>query len=61
MPAAWQTRGVPSFKGQQSPYEAEPRSMLDIAMDPARWAISTRIHCIGTGLVASTIILALAL
>lgn len=40
-PPAWQSRGVPSYDQAQH-HGAAVRSFGDIALDPLRWAISTK-------------------
>ncbi|MDB4054193.1 hypothetical protein N9499_09850 [Octadecabacter sp.] len=55
MPAAWQTRGVPSYDGP-SPHGADVRSFGDILLDPVRWALSTKAHKIATATFAAMIL-----
>jgi hypothetical protein len=55
MPAAWQTRGVPSYDGP-APHGADVRSFGDILLDPLRWAPSTKAHKIATTILAGILI-----
>ncbi len=55
MPAAWQTRGVPSYDGP-APHGADVRSFGDILLDPVRWALSTKAHKIATATFAAILI-----
>jgi len=52
MPAAWQTRGVASY-GARHQFDAPARTIFDIAKDPFRWLVSTRVHQIMTALAVS--------
>ena len=61
MPSSWQTRGVPSYDGSRHHTESV-RTFGDIALDPLRWAVSTKVHKICSGATAcGVVVLAFAL
>jgi len=60
MPSTWQSRGVPTHDGSRQ-YGASVRSFGDIALDPLRWAVSTKFHGLCCGAVAGVFLLILAL
>jgi len=55
MPAAWQTRGVPSYDGATQ-HGATVRSFGDILLDPLRWAFSSNVHKAATGVVTCAVV-----
>lgn len=58
MPAAWQTRGVQSFD-TTSQHGAPARTFVEIALDPFKWAMSTKLHRIATFAVVGTVLVTL--
>lgn len=56
MPAAWQTRGGPSSY-ETSQHGAPARTVVDIAMDPLRWTVSTKVHKIASATVLTALVL----
>lgn len=55
MPAAWETRGVSSI-GAVRNRDIPVRTIADIALDPLRWMISTKIHQAGTAVLVLGVI-----
>ncbi|MCF2872211.1 hypothetical protein L0664_14135 [Octadecabacter sp. G9-8] len=55
MPAAWQTRGVPSHDGHLQ-HGATVRSFGDILLDPLRWTMSSMLHKIASVSIACAVV-----